>query len=207
MPAIFEQLNAADDPSQILYYQNMISCMLAAPLLFFGAFANLIVVYFLWGNDLTAVLVNSGIFLLLGLIFELISRKKLDSDLFDHLISLSQSLCLAFIVVRYYHIIGPAVWSVAFVMIIIAMMRLKITMLYYIAATTFICGLYVTFLLPVDGFQFAAVYFLIQNILFTFVFSLATAAFYMNLNRYDKAIERMNAVLIQKKRLPASIKN
>ena len=130
MPAVFEQLNAADDPSQILYYQNMISCMLAAPLLFFGAFANLIVVYFLWGNDLTAVLVNSGIFLLLGLIFELISRKKLDSDLFDHLISLSQSLCLAFIVVRYYHIIGPAVCSVAFVMIILAMMRLKITMLY-----------------------------------------------------------------------------
>ena len=50
MPAVFEQLNAADDPSQILYYQNMISCMLAAPLLFFGAFANLIVVYFLWAT-------------------------------------------------------------------------------------------------------------------------------------------------------------
>ena len=95
MPAVFEQLNAADDPSQILYYQNMISCMLAAPLLFFGAFANLIVVYFLWGNDLTAVLVNSGIFLLLGLIFELISRKKLDSDLFDHLISLSHPIPLS----------------------------------------------------------------------------------------------------------------
>ncbi|PKM59465.1 MAG: hypothetical protein CVU99_13285 [Firmicutes bacterium HGW-Firmicutes-4] len=207
MPAVFELLNAADDPSQILYYQNIISCMLAAPLLFFGAIANIVIVYFFWGGDLTAALINSGIFFLLGLIFELISRKELDSDLFDHLLSLSQSICLAFIVVRYYHIIGPAVWSIAFVMIILAMMRLKITMLYYIAATTFICGLYVTFLLPVDGFQFAPVYFLIQNVLFTFVFSLAVAAFYMNLNRYDKAVERLNAVISQKEKIAGLYKN
>jgi diguanylate cyclase (GGDEF)-like protein len=198
MPAVFERLNAADDPCQVLYYQNILTCMFAAPLLFFGVFANIAVVYFFWGGDLTAVLVNSGIFFLLGLTFELISRKELDSDLFDHLISLSQSICLAFIVVRYYHIIGPAVWTVAFVMIILAMMRLKITMLYYIAITTFACGLYVTFLLPDDAFLFTPVYFLIQNILFTFVFSLAAAAFYMNLNRYDKAMERLNAVITQK---------
>lgn len=201
MPAVFERLNAADEPSQILYYQNLIACMLASPLLFFGAFANFIVVYFFWGGNLSEVLTNSAIFFFLGLIFELISRKKLDIDLFDHLLSLSQSICLAFIVVRYYHIIGPAVWSAAFVMIILAMMRLKITMLYYIAVTTFLCGLYVTILLPADGFRFSPVYFLIQNILFAFVFSLATAAFYMNLNRYDKAIVRLNAVITQKKRI------
>jgi len=201
MPAVFALLNAADDPSRILYYQNILTCMFAAPLLFCGVFANIIVVYFFWSGDLTSVLVNSGIFLLLGLTFELISRKEMDIDLFDHLLSLSQSICLAFIVVQYYHIIGPAVWTVSFVMIIIAMMRLKITMLYYIAATTFICGLYVTFLLPVDGFQFAPVYFLIQNVLFTFVFSLAATAFYMNLNRYDKAMERLNAVITQKEKI------
>lgn len=201
MPAVFALLNAADDPSRILYYQNILTCMFAAPLLFCGVFANIIVVYFFWSGDLTSVLVNSGVFLLLGLTFELISRKEMDIDLFDHLLSLSQSICLAFIVVQYYHIIGPAVWTVSFVMIIIAMMRLKITMLYYIAATTFICGLYVTFLLPVDGFQFAPVYFLIQNVLFTFVFSLAATAFYMNLNRYDKAMERLNAVITQKEKI------
>ena len=201
MPAVFALLNAADDPSQILYFQNIITCMLASPLLFIGSIANIVVVYFFWGNDLTTVLVNSGTFLLLGLTFELISRKELDIDLIDHLVSLFQSLCLAFIVVRYYHIIGPAVWSAAFVMVILAMMRLKITMLYYIAATTFICGLYVTFVLPVDGFRFAPVYFLIQNILFAFVFSLATATFYMNLNRYDKAMMRLSAVLTQKEKI------
>jgi len=201
MPAVFALLNAADDPSQILYFQNIITCMLASPLLFIGSIANIVVVYFFWGNDLTTVLVNSGTFLLLGLTFELISRKELDIDLIDHLVSLFQSLCLAFIVVRYYHIIGPAVWSVAFVMVILAMMRLKITMLYYIAATTFICGLYVTFVLPVDGFRFAPVYFLIQNILFALVFSLATATFYMNLNRYDKAMMRLSAVLTQKEKI------
>jgi len=201
MPAVFALLNAADDPSRILYYQNILTCMFAAPLLFCGVFANIIVVYFFWSGDLTSVLVNSGIFLLLGLTFELISRKEMDIDLFDHLLSLSQSICLAFIVVQYYHIIGPAVWSVAFVMIILALMRLKITMLYYIAVTTFSCGLYVTFFLPTDGFLFSPVYFLIQNLLFTFVFSLAAAAFYMNLNRYDKAMERLNAVITQKEKI------
>jgi diguanylate cyclase (GGDEF)-like protein len=207
MPAVFDRLNAADDPSRIFYYQNIIVCMFVSPLLFFGAIANIVIVYFFWGGDLTAVLINSGIFFLLGLTFELISRKELSSALFDHLLSLSQSICLAFIVVRYYHIIGPAVWSVAFVMIILAMMRLKITMLYYIAATTFFCGLYVTFLLPTDGFLFTPVYFIIQNVLFCFVFSLATAAFYMNLNRYDKAVERLNAVVSQKEKIAGLYKN
>lgn len=201
VPAVFERLNAADDPSLILYYQNILSCMLASPLLFLGAIANVIIVYFFWSGNLTEVLTNSAIFLLLGLTFETISRKELNSDSFDHLISLSQSTCLAFIVIRYYHIIGPAVWTAAFVMIILAMMRLKITMLYYITATTFICGLYVTFLLPVDGFRFAPVYFLIQNILFAFVFSLAAATFHMTQLRYDKAMKRLNAVITQKEKI------
>ena len=201
IPIVFDLLYAEDNPAQILYYQNLITCMLASPLLFLGALANIIVVYFLCGGNLTEVLLNSGIFLLLGISFEFISRKKLAVNLFDHLVSLTQSICLAFIVVRYYDIIGPAVWSVSFVMIILSLMRLKITMLYYIAVTTFVCGLYVTFLLPTDGFLFSPVYFLIQNILFFFVFSLAAATFYLNLNRYDKAIERLNAVLSQKEKI------
>ncbi|MBU4438133.1 MAG: GGDEF domain-containing protein, partial [Firmicutes bacterium] len=201
IPAMFDLLNAEDDPAQILYYQTIISCMFASPLLFLGALANVVVVYFFWGGNLTEVLLNSGGFLLLGISFEFISRKKLAVNLFDHLASLMQSICLAFIVVRYYNIIGPAVWSVSFVMIVLSLMRLKITMLKYIAVTTFVCGLYVTFLLPTDGFLFSPVYFLIQNILFFFVFSLAAATFYLNLNRYDKAIERLNAVISQKERI------
>lgn len=201
IPAMFDLLNAEDDPAKILYYQTIISCMFASPLLFLGAIVNIIVVYFFWGSNLTEVLLNSGIFLLLGISFEFISRKKLAVNLFDHLASLMQSVCLAFIVIRYYNIIGPAVWSVSFVMIVLSLMRLKITMLQYIAVTTFVCGLYVTFLLPTDGFLFSPVYFLIQNILFFFVFSLAAASFYLNLNRYDKAIERLNAVISQKERI------
>lgn len=201
IPVVFDLLNAEDNPAQILYYQNLITCMLASPLLLLGALANIIVVLFFWGGNLTEVLLNSGIFLLLGLSFEFISRKELAINLFDHLVSLTQSICLAFIVVRYYQIIGPAVWSVSFVMIILSLMRLKITMLYYIAITTFVCGLYVTFLLPTDGFLFSPVYFLIQNMLFFFIFSLATATFYLNLNRYDKAIERLNTVISQKEKI------
>lgn len=201
IPAMFDLLNAADDLTQILYYQNLITCMFASPLLFLGAIANIVVVYFFWGGNLTEVLLNSGIFLLLGISFEFISRKKLDINLFDHLVSLAQSICLAFIVVRYDDIIGPAVWSVAFVMIILSLMRLKITMLFYIAVTTFVCGLYVTFLLPAEGFHFSPVYFLIQNILFFFVFSLAAATFYLNLNRYDKAMARLNMVISQKEKI------
>ncbi|UYO63349.1 EAL domain-containing protein [Acetobacterium wieringae] len=201
IPVVFDLLNAEDDPAQILYYQNLITCMWASPLLFLGALANIIVVYFFWGGNLVEVLLNSGIFLLLGLSFEFISRKELTINLFDHLVSLTQSITLAFIVVQYYQIIGPAVWSVSFVMIILSLMRLKITMLYYIAITTFVCGLYVTFLLPVDGFLFSPVYFLIQNLLFCFIFCLASATFYLNLNRYDKAVVRLNAVTSQKEKI------
>lgn len=201
LPTVFGLLKAADEPDQILYYQNIITCLFISPLLFLSAIANVIIFYFFGNGILNEFLINSGILFLLGIGFELISRIKLSGHLFDQLISLGLSFCLTFFVVRYYHLIGPAVWTIAFIMIILSLTRLKITMLYYLAVATFFCGLYVTFLLPIDNFQFAPVYFVFQNIFFAFVFILATAIYRLNLNRYDKAIERLNAVISQNEKI------
>lgn len=201
LPVLFNLLNSENDPNKIVYYQNVLACMIATPLLFLGAIANIIVVYFFWGADLYSVLFDSAFFILLAFVFEFISRKKMDINLMDHFVSLMQSILLAFIVIRYYGIIGPGVWSVSFVMTIIAMMRMRLTMLYYVAITTFICGSYITFLFPNNAFQFSSAYFIVQNILFCFFFGLAAAAFYLNLNRYDKAVKRLNSVISQKEQI------
>ncbi len=206
LPTVFRLLKAADEPVQILYYQNIITCLFISPLLFLSAIANVVICYFLGNGILNEFLINSGILFLSGLGFELISRIKLSGSLFDQLISLGLSFCLTFFVVRYYHLIGPAVWTIAFIMIILSLTRLKITMLYYLSIATFCCGLYVTFLLPTDYFQFAPIYFVFQNIFFAFVFILATAIYRLNLNRYDKAIERLNAVISQNEKISALYK-
>lgn len=202
IPVLFNLITNEDDPFKVIYYQNVISCLFAAPLLFLCAIINVIVVNY-WHGNLYSALFDSIFFLLLAFVFVFLSIKKLDIYLFDHLISFALSILLAFIVIRYYNIIGPAVWTASFVMVVISLMRLKLTMIFYLAMTTLICGLYVTFILSGNSSPYSSIYILVQAVLFCIVFGLAIAASYLNFNRYDKAMQRLNAVILQKEQIAA----
>lgn len=199
LPLVFNRLNNEDDPVKLLYYHNIFACMFGASLMLVGGLANILVRCFLPDPDLPAALFDGVFFLLLAFAFIYISKKQFSGNIFDHLVSLLYSIWIFFVVIRYYSIIGPAIWTIVFFVICMSIVRLKLTMLVYLGFTIFISGLYVTFILPYDIFQFNNAYFLAQNLLFTLVFIMAYVSFSYNINRYDKALVRLNDVTAQKK--------
>lgn len=201
IPGFFYRINNEDDPSKLLYYQNILACIFGALLMFLGGISNLLVRCFLPDPNIPAALFDGSFFMLLAFAFIYISKKQIPVNRLDHLVSILYCTWIYFIVFRYYSIIGPAIWTLVFFVICLSMIRLKLTMLAYLGFTIFTCGLYVTFILPPDVFQFSIVYFLVQNFLFTLVFIIAYASFSYNIKRYNQALDRLHNMTAQKKEI------
>lgn len=140
IPGIIKTISAEEDSELIEIYENIMVSMYASVLLFFASFVNFIVRYFFIHEGFKICIISSLVLMLLGIGFEISSRVKLPSKIMTIVISVLSFATTVFICTEYYYIIGPAVWTAAFVQVLLAMIRITKTMLYFITSAVVICS-------------------------------------------------------------------
>jgi len=200
---IISQMNTEHEIDMINQLENLLVCHFAYILMYIGTFFNFIIRYFIWGENIKGVLFDSILFLILGILFTLIPHIKISIAFSNHIISLLYSLWFVFVFLRYYNRIGPAVWTLAFIQIILAMVRISRIMLIYMSITTFISGLYVVFNAHQSTFQVSTVYYVSQFVLFGILFLIAAKVHLINISKFERINQQYITVIEQKTDLEA----
>ena len=199
IPGVINAINALEDADKISKYENILVSIYASNLLYLAAIANFIVRYIIFSENLTNCLIDSLIFFLLGITFDIITRISLKTYLVTLYIAILSLLTFIFIAVNFYYIIGPALWTAGFIQLLLAMIRITRTMLYYVVAAILIGYSYILYhFLHGLSFQIGTVYYVVQIILFLILFVIAASVHKINTDRY-KLINRQLEEATEKK--------
>lgn len=210
IPGVINAINALEDADNISKYENILVSIFASNLLYIAAVANFIVRYIIYSENLTNCLIDSIIFLLLGIMFDVITRVNLKTYLVTFYIAILSFLTFIFIAVNFYYIIGPALWTAGFIQLLLAMIRITRTMLYYTVAAILIGYFHILYqFLHGLSFQIDTFYYVIQIILFLILFVVAASVHKINIERYklinrqlEEVTEKRKKLLLCMKKLP-----
>jgi diguanylate cyclase (GGDEF)-like protein len=181
---VIKKMNDSNEEIIILKYENIFCRMFYTPILLSGSILNFVLQYLLWEQDLKVTLINSFFLFGLYLLFEIFSKTINDERLKSNIFSLLFSTTLVFSVVRFYYLIGPTVWTISLILIIISMVRIKKSMLIITSITIFFLGIYVWNLSY--SFQLGTLYYVAQNVSFAILFIVASIIHKINTNRYNR---------------------
>lgn len=196
IPGIIRIINESNDIDTIERMENYFGCYYAIPVLIVGAVVNFILHY-----PLTSAYADSAFMLFLCFCFIISQYLKVKTRIITHMISILYSIVLIFVTVRIYAYVGPAIWTIAFINIIISSIRLTRVMLNYVTASTFFVGMYYSLLLSKTHFEFGTSYFILQLILFTLVIMIAPVVHWINQAHYNRINNMYMTELKQKEEL------
>jgi len=187
---ILTLMSTTTEKELIIEYENVLSYMIAVPFLLFGAFINMML-YFAFQSPFIPTALNSSFVLLIALLFWATSKFFKEESFKANIYTCLFVAVFVFIVVRFYPIIGPSLWSLSLVLIMIAMLHVKRTMLVVMSITLMVTGFYVAFkALP---YEMNGFYYLTQIISFTIMLIIASSVhdiigrrFAMILNQFHR---------------------
>ncbi len=181
IPGIIKVINESNDMDTIERMENYIGCYYGIPVLIVGSVVNFLLHY-----PLKSAVVDSAFMLFLCFCFILSQYVNVKTRIITHWISILFSIVLIFVVIRAYAYVGPAIWTIAFINIIISSVRLTRVMLNYATASIFFIGMYYSLLLSDTPFEFGTSYFILQLILFALVVIIAPVAHLINQAHYGR---------------------
>jgi diguanylate cyclase (GGDEF)-like protein len=208
IPGILKAIQEeTQDLNIISKYENIMVSMFASVLLLVASIANFVVRYIIQSQNLKICLFNSLIFLLISIAFEAATRLDLKTNIVTLIISVLSFLTLIFITIAFYNIIGPAIWTVAFIQLMMAMIRVTKTMLYYVIFAIILSNIYILYhFFHSPSFHLNMLYYIVQIVLFMVVCNISAIVYNINTNRYHRINKQFQEVM-KKNKLIASSKN
>ena len=187
---IIKLMAKSTDKKTIMDCENQLSLMFAVPVLIFGGITNFYGRLFYYGEPVLRVVIDSFFLLLVALLFVVVNRHvnkpKKQADIFTLLFV----AVFVFIITRVYHIVGPASWTIAFVLVTISMLHIRRHMLIVITLTVGLTAVYagVADLSYTLDFN----YFITQTVSFSVMFIIAGAVHSILQTRFDKVMEQFD---------------
>lgn len=203
IPNILNKINeSAGDLTQISFYENVLVSMYASSLLIIAAIANFLVRFYLQKFSLSESLIDSVIFVFLGIIFTVVVKLKINVIIMNWIIAILSGLTLVFICVRFYDVIGPAIWTVAFIQLSLALVRITKTMLIALEIATmiaFIHSIYHTY--QNQYYNLDIIYYVVQFVLFIILCIIFASVHQINVNRYFSVEKQFRAMTEKNKEI------
>ena len=193
VPAIFRALDTADDENQILKFDNMLVCMFVSPVMIFCAVINFILRYFVYHHDLITTLAENAVFLAFGIFYEIILRTdgKMRERSKAHLIGAVFGVAFFFAAIRFYDLMGPAIWLFGVIPIMLSMMQSTRMLWTYTGVSMFASWCYITFV-SAAIYDYGAYYYAMQFFFFAVLFLVSLAVYRINGNRIKRITGRLN---------------
>ncbi|MBK1811259.1 EAL domain-containing protein [Clostridium sp. YIM B02505] len=185
IPGIIKVINESSDMDTIEAMENYLGCYYGVPILIIGSIVN-----FFQHHELKSSVIDSILMLILGFCFAITPYLKLKTRIITHWVSILFSVVLIFVAIRTYIFIGPAIWTIAAINIIISSARISRVMLNYIIFSTFLVCIYYYLVLSKTSFQSGNTYYILQTILLFLVLIISTVLHVINQSHY-KRINKM----------------
>ena len=203
IPEVLNKINeSTGDQALISYYENIMVSMYASSLLFVAAIMNFLVRFNLQQFDINQSLVDSFIFILLAILFSVAVRIKINVKIMNWLIAVLSGLTLIYIFIRFYDIIGPAVWTVAFIQLSLALVRISKSMLMVLELATIIAFIYSIYHIFENQFlDLDLIYYVVQFVLFLVLSIILASVHQINVNRYFSVEKKYREVIEKNKEI------
>jgi diguanylate cyclase (GGDEF)-like protein len=202
IPGIIKVINESSDMDAIETMENYIGCYYGIPVLFIGSITN-----YIMHHEIKSSIADSIFMLLLCFCFIITPYLKLKTRIITHWISILFSVVLIFVTVRCYVFIGPVIWTIAFINIIISSIRVTRVMLNYVTVSTLFVGMYYSLVLSKTPFVFGSTYYIVQLILFALVIIIAPVVHLINQANYDRINKMYMTEVKQREELEVMYEN
>ncbi len=197
IPDVLNKINeSTGDRALISYYENIMVSMYASSLLFIAAIVNFLVRFNLQKFSIGQSLVDSLFFILLAILFWFVVKIKINVKIMNRIIAILSGLTLIYIFIRFYDVIGPAVWTVAFIQLSLALVRISKSMLMVLELATIIAFFYSIYHTFENQFlNLDLIYFVVQFVLFLVLSLILTSVHQINVNRYFSVEKKYREVI------------
>lgn len=203
IPDVLNKINeSTGDLAMISYYENIMVSMYASSLLFIAAIMNFLVRFNLQQFSLSQSLVDSLIFILLAILFSVAVKIKINVKIMNWIIAILSGMTLIFIFIRFYDVIGPAVWTVAFIQLSLALVRISKSMLMVLELATIIAFIYSIYHTFENQFlNLDLIYYVVQFVLFLVLSIILASVHQINVNRYFSVEKKYREVIEKNKEI------
>lgn len=180
------------DDIELLSYENKLILSYSIPLIIFVAIFPLIYYTIIPEQAVLVTIANSLFLLILGFCFWFFNTLIKDESKKAVLFNIISVIGLAFIIIRFYPYIGPAVWTVSFIGIMFSMVRLSRVMLRAMFLTLLLLG--VIFWYREDLFSLGTTYYIAQFIAFSILFNVSLRVHHINRYRNEKIKQQLHHI-------------
>ncbi len=203
IPDTIKAIKNTYDLNQIIYYENQLACMLSSPLMFLGAIITAIHLFVHTSETKTNLFINTVVFLLIGIAFELLRRSKIKVSIASWILTVLFVIWFLFMYLRYYHTIGPAVWTIAVIQIVFSMSSLRRAMAVIKGSLTIIICLYTVINIKSFAYEVSLYYIIPQTFLLILLFLILSISQRVNKDRYENLYKQYILVHDQKSDISA----
>ena len=191
MSSILNDVNNSISSTEYSANSDSLFCRFMSPILLMSAICFTILGGFVFKRPFPGLIIDSLIMFLFALAFEILLRVKIQQNTRHHLVSIAFCVVFLFVVLRFYPILGPALWTFAFIQIIFSLSQNSQIMLIYSAITVSTAGLYVSLFQTQVNFTVNIYYILTQFVLFTLLFVVAKIVYTINNKHMRKSDEQL----------------
>jgi diguanylate cyclase (GGDEF)-like protein len=203
IPETIKAINNTYEVKQITYYENQLACMLSSPLMFLGALIRFLYILFNRIDSNTNPIINIIVFLCFGISFELLRKARLKVVVTSRILTGLFGSYFLFTYIRLYHVIGPAVWTIAVILIILSMSRLHNEMAVFITSIAITTCFYTLINLKSLEYQISLYYLIPQTFLLMLLFLILNILHKINTDRYQNLYKQYLLVNDQKSDITA----
>ena len=191
---VIKKINDSNSEIVIIKYENMLFRKFCSPILFLGSILNFFTFYLILHQDIRITLINSLFLMGFSLFLELfyiiiINNERLKANIFTIILSST----FIFVVIRFYSIIGPTVWTISIVLIMLSMVRIEKSMLKIVSLIIFLLGMYIWY--KSSYFYIGTFYYISQTISFLILFIISDFVYKINTNRYHQIKEQYQKLI------------
>ncbi|MBP7174607.1 MAG: EAL domain-containing protein [Thermoclostridium sp.] len=201
VPSVLKAIDASNDEKQIELYENILTALFASPVLVVGIITHIIIRNLLWHQPIQDTLYSSIFYLSIAALFELVTRVQIKPRHMTHFVSILINLWFLYTIDHFFINVTPAVLTMGFIQIILALSRTNRIMLYYVGASLIISGINLRIFHFGKSVLMNQAYFTVQFGLFFVLFIAAAIVMKTNENRFLKERKMFLEAMHQKEEI------
>ena len=203
MPAIFNAIRTTD-LWEISHYENIMVSRYASSLLYAAALANLFVRHYTLSQGIWENLWDTFAFILLGTAFHIVVKIGLDERRISRIVGVLSFITPLYYTIRFYPLLGPAVWIAIFIQLILAMIRITKEMYYGVGAAALLANIHILLQMHRGGyFDMPVVYYIVHSVLFVLMLIVAAGVHKVNIDRYHNLEDEYQDLMQTKQEISA----
>ncbi|MBN1777846.1 MAG: EAL domain-containing protein [Clostridiales bacterium] len=191
VPRVLADIDNSTETNEYSRNFDKLFCMFMSPLLFVSAVGIIVLGILVFRRPVPELIFDACFMLAFAVFYEILLRTNVRQAIRHHLVSVFYSIIFLFSVWRYYPIVGPALWTFAFIQIVLSLSQNSQFMLIHSAITVALAGVYVSFFQAPTSFGTNTYYIGTQFVLFALLYLVSKAVYEINLRHINKLREQL----------------